>query len=158
MTDPWRAPGDVVGRVRKELAQARRTAEEDAGHRGPQAAERPEMPAATGHALDGRVQVTVTAGRVSDVTLDPRALRAPSEDLAAAIREAVNAAIDAHNAQAVAGLPDVPSLPDLNRMLDEVSDASRRAMEEAGQGMRDALAAVQRVSELHRRRPPGWTG
>lgn len=111
MTDPWRAPGDVVGRVRKELAQARRTAEEDAGHRGPQAAERPEMPAARGHALDGRVQVTVTAGRVSDVTLDPRALRAPSEDLAAAIREAVNAAIDAHNAQAVAGLPGRPFAP-----------------------------------------------
>ncbi|GAA5023961.1 hypothetical protein GCM10023317_69330 [Actinopolymorpha pittospori] len=144
--------------MREELAQARRATDGDARQRGPQGPDRPEPPAATGHALDGRVQVTVTAGRVSDVTLDPRALRAPSEDLAAAIREAVNAAIEAHNAQAVAGVPDVPPLPDLTRMLDEVSDASRRAMEEAGEGMRDALAAVQRVSELHRRRPPGWAG
>jgi hypothetical protein len=51
-----------------------------------------------GEALDGRVRVTVSAGRISEVTLDPRAMRTPSEDLAAAFRDAANAAIDAQNA------------------------------------------------------------
>ncbi len=105
--------------------------------------------------LDGRLRVTMTAGRVSDVHLDPRALRLPSEDLAAAIQEAVNAAIDVHNEQVTAGLPGVPPLAELSRTLDEVTDASRRAMAESVQAMRDALAGVQRVSELHRRHPAG---
>ncbi|MFD2079315.1 hypothetical protein [Actinopolymorpha cephalotaxi] len=78
-----------------------------------------------------------------------------SEDLAGAIQEAVNAAIDAHNEQATVGLPGVPPLAELSRTLDEVTDTSRRAMAESAQAMREALAGVQRVSDLHRRRAAG---
>ncbi|MET9022143.1 YbaB/EbfC family nucleoid-associated protein [Actinopolymorpha sp. NPDC004070] len=148
MTDPWGASADMVGRLQEQLARARQASAPD----DPDAA---SAPAGTGEVLDGRLRVTLTAGRVSAVHLDPRALRLPSEDLAAAIQEAVNAAIDAHNEQATAGLPGVPPLAELSRTLDEVTDASRRAMAQSAQAMREALAGVQRVSELHRRRPAG---
>jgi hypothetical protein len=109
-------------------------------------------PVGTGQALEGKIQVTVSGGRVSQVQLDPRAMRIPSEDLAAAFRDAANAAIDDQNSQASAGLPNVPSVDQLSRTLNEISADSVRAMEQAAQGIRDAISAVQRVSETHRRR------
>jgi hypothetical protein len=147
MNDPSRSARDILNRMRNQLAEPGR----------PSASEGPgaeELPAGTGEALDGRVRVTVSAGRISEVTLDPRAMRTPSEDLAAAFRDAANAAIDAQNAQVAGGLPNVPSMSDLSRTLDEISADSMRAIDESSQGIRDAIAAVQRVSEDHRRRYP----
>jgi hypothetical protein len=161
MTDPSRATQDIVNRLREELARldqeappdqlaAGRGVDGDTGA-GPQGDA--GTPTGTGEALDGRVRITVSAGHVSEVILDPRARRRPTEGLAAAIRDATNAAIDAQNAHVTAALPGVPSLADLAATLDDVSAESLRAMEKSSRGIRDAIAAVERISELHRRRP-----
>lgn len=97
---------DIVAKLQEQLARMQ-------GQAG-------EPPAGTGEALDGKLRITVTSGNVSEVTLEPRAMRQASEDLAAAIKDAVN-----------------------------------QAIEQAGHDMRQALANVQRISELHRRRPTG---
>jgi hypothetical protein len=114
-----------------------------------------EPPTGTGEALDGKVRVTVTSGKVSAVTLEPRVMREASEDLAGAIQDAVNQAIEAHNAQFAAGMPATPSVDEMSRTLDEVTSDSAVAIEQAGESMRQAMANVQRISELHRRRPAG---
>lgn len=49
----------------------------------------------TGRAADGRVTVTWTSGDgLADVSIDPRAMRMPSADLAEAVRAAVREALD----------------------------------------------------------------
>ncbi|HEY8456981.1 MAG TPA: YbaB/EbfC family nucleoid-associated protein [Actinopolymorphaceae bacterium] len=101
----------------------------------------------TGEALDGKVRVTVVAGHVSDVTLDPRVLRVSSEELGEAIRDATNAAIDAQTTQFLAGVPPTANLEELTRMLDELSAESLRAIEASGQGIRDALEAIKRLRD-----------
>jgi hypothetical protein len=138
MTEPTL---DIVERLREQLARMQ-------GQTG-------EPPTGVGEALEGKLRITITQGRVSEVTLEPRAMREASEDLAAAIQEAVNLAIEAHNAQLAAGLPGTPSVDELTRTLDEITSNSTAAMEQAGESMRQAMANVQRISELHRRRPAG---
>ncbi|MEQ4205371.1 YbaB/EbfC family nucleoid-associated protein [Actinopolymorpha sp. B9G3] len=161
MTDPSRASQDIVNRLREELARLEHAAPPDqrdadldaAGDAGADPTGGAGSPTGIGEALDGKVRITVSAGHVSEVVLEPRALRTPSEELAAAIRDATNAAIDAQNAEVTSGLPGVPSLTDLTSTLDEFSAESLRAMAESSRGIRDAIATVQRISELHRRRP-----
>lgn len=145
MSDPWRKQQEIAHRMQDELTRL----QQGSSHGGADAAES-AAPAGTGEALDGKVQVTVTGGRISDVQLDPRVMRIPSQDLAAAFRDAANAAIADQNTQAE-GLPAVPSVDQLARTLNEIAVDSVRAMEETSQGVRDAIGAVQRVSELHRR-------
>lgn len=146
MSDSWQTPQGIAQRMQDELTRLREASE--AVPRSTAAS----PPAGTGQALEGKVQVTVSGGRVSDVRLDPRAMRLPSEDLAAAFREAANAAIDDQNSRSNAALPDVPSVDQLGRTLNEISADSIRAMEQSAQGIRDAISAVRRVSETHRRR------
>ncbi|MEQ7127869.1 YbaB/EbfC family nucleoid-associated protein [Actinopolymorpha sp. B11F2] len=161
MTDPSRASQDIVNRLREELARLEHAAppdqrdadlEDAAGDAGADPTGGAGTPTGIGEALDGKVRITVSAGHVSEVVLEPRALRTPSEELAAAIRDATNAAIDAQNAEVTSGLPGVPSLADLTSTLDEFSAESLRAMAESSRGIRDAIATVQRIAELHRRR------
>ncbi|MGH3486840.1 MAG: hypothetical protein ACRDP8_02825 [Actinopolymorphaceae bacterium] len=161
MTDPTRATQDIVNRLREELARLEQPAPPDQldadarvdDETGADSRGGGGTPTGTGEALDGKVRITVSAGHVSEVVLEPRVLRTPSEELAAAIRDATNAAIDAQNSQGTAALPGVPPMADLAATLDEVSAESLRAMEESSLGIRDAIAAVERISELHRRRP-----
>jgi hypothetical protein len=151
-SDPLRASHEMVRRLQDEIAHLELPTppdqmDADIDARGAEA----HTPSGTGAAMEGKVRITVTAGHVSEVVLEPRALRTPSEELAAAIRDATNAAIDDQNARVAAGLPDVPSLADLTATLDDVSAESLRAMEASTRGLRDAIAAVQRISEIHRR-------
>ena len=134
MTEPTL---DIVARLHEQIARMQ-------GASG-------EPPAGIGEALDGRLRITVTQGKVSEVELNPRALRAAGEDLARAIQEAVNQAIDAHNAQIAAGMPSVPSMGELERTLEEFTHDSAVALEQATARMQQAMAAVQRISEQHRR-------
>jgi hypothetical protein len=157
MTDPSRTTQDIVNRLSEELARLDQTAPSGAdpsadGDTGIGAQAGEGTPTGTGEALDGKVRITVSAGHVSEVVIDPRVRRRPSEELAAAIRDATNAAIDAQNAQVSAELPGVPPLAELAATLDDISAESLRAMEESSRGIRDAIATVQRISELHRRR------
>lgn len=104
-----------------------------------------EPPTGTGEALDGRLTITMASGKVSEVRLDPRAMRAASEDIADAIKDAINQAIEAHHAQLAAGLPATPSMDELARTLDEVTSDSMRALEESNRSMLAALDSVQRL-------------
>jgi DNA-binding protein YbaB len=151
MNDPSRTARDIVNRMRNQLAEQQQPS---AGEHS--STDEASTPTGTGEALNGRVRVTVSQGRISEVTLDPRAMRAPSEDLAAAFREAANAAIEDQTGRMTTDLPTMPPLTDLARTLDEISADSMRAIEESTQGIQDAIAAVQRVSEQHRRRNPRY--
>jgi YbaB/EbfC DNA-binding family len=145
VTDPWRASKDVVHRMQDQLDQLRAGATPTAG--GTPA----EPPVGTGEALDGKVRVEVTAGRVTALRIDPSALRTPAHELSAAVMEATNAALDAMRTAMTASLPTPPSLDQMSRTLNEISSDSLRAMDQAAEGVRQSMAAIQRISELHRR-------
>lgn len=94
--------------------------------------EQPQGPFA-GEALDGRVRAEVGLdGRVRALHLDPKVLREPLDDLAAAVVVAVNAAVDARPARADSG----PLLEQLRAVQEEsvvqmarISEAFTAALE-----------------------------
>ncbi|MFN2495935.1 MAG: hypothetical protein ABR608_08510, partial [Pseudonocardiaceae bacterium] len=104
--------------------------------------------------LLGFVLLSEVAGtyRISEILADPPALRTRADALATAIMEATNAALDAMRAAMTASLPTPPSPDQMSRTLNEISSDSLRAMDEATEGIRQSMAAIQRISELHRRR------
>jgi YbaB/EbfC DNA-binding family protein len=146
VTDPWRASKDVVHHMQDQLDQLRAGDEPLAG------ATPPEPPVGTGEAMDGKVRVEITGGRVSALHLDPAALRIPAGELATSVMEATNAALDAMRAAMAASLPSPPSLDRMTRTLNEISSDSFRAMDKATEGIRQSMDAIQRISEQHRRR------
>lgn len=147
MNDPTPTSWELAQRLHTDLAALQRYCRSD----------RPDEdttpPSGTGEAMSGRIRVRVTGGRVSEVEIDPRARRKPSAELAAAVRDATNAAIGNHTAQASASLPNAPSLEELSATLHEISADSARTMEESERGIQDALRAVQHISQLRQRAP-----
>lgn len=144
MTDPWWASKDIVHRMQDQLR---------AGPAPPPGSTPAEPPVGAAEALDGKVRVEVTGERVSSLRIDPSALRTRPGALATAIMEATNAALDAMRAAMTAALPTPPSLDQMTRTLNEISTDSLRAMDQATEGIHQSMAAIQRISELHRRRP-----
>jgi DNA-binding protein YbaB len=144
VTDPWRASKDVVHHMQDQLDQLRARGTQPAGA----APAEPAVGAA--EALDGKVRVEVTGGRVTTLRIAPPALRIPADELATAIMEATNAALAAMREAMIASLPTPPSLDQMTRTLTEISSDSLRAMDQATEGVRQSMAAIQRISELHR--------
>lgn len=142
MTEPWQHAQHVVDEMRERLA---RLSESSAGGEGQ------DGPVGRGEALSGRLSVTISNGRVSEVALDPRALRTPSDELADAFAAATNDALGRYQEALVGDDAGAASLPELARMLDQVSSDAQRALDAAGQGVQDSLWQVRRASELHRR-------
>lgn len=107
------------------LARAREALESMRGGVAPDGAE-PSQGA--GSADDEKIRVTVTApGRITSLELDPVVMRRPSEDLAADLVAAVNAALDDLRANATeAGTG--PDLDALNGQLAELHEGSVRQM------------------------------
>ncbi|MGH3929508.1 MAG: YbaB/EbfC family nucleoid-associated protein [Pseudonocardiaceae bacterium] len=147
MTDPWWASKDIVHRMQDQLDQLR------AGTAPSSGTTPAEPPVGAAETLDGKVRVEVTGGRVSALRIDPPALRTRPDALATAIMEATNAALNAMRTAMTASLPTPPSLDQMTRTLNEISSDSLRAMDEATEGIRQSMAAIQRISELHRRQP-----
>ena len=77
--------GEYDGGLAKAIEEMGRLAE---------ATEGGEPPVGQGVAADGLLQVTAASGRIRSVEINPRAMRMPSQDLAEALTEAVNAALD----------------------------------------------------------------
>lgn len=146
MTDPWSASKDVVHTMQDQLARLRANA-------ASQPAAPPEPVVGTGEALDGHIRVEATLGRVSSLRVDPSALRTRLPDLVAAIVEATNAALDAARTATAESLPTPPSLDQMTRVLSELSTDSLRAADQAAEGIRQSMAAIQRISQLHRKQP-----
>lgn len=65
MNDPSRTARDIVNRMRNRLAEQQRPS---VGRRP--GTDKPSTPTGTGEALGGRVRVTVSEGRISEVTLE----------------------------------------------------------------------------------------
>lgn len=145
MTDPWNASKDVVHSMQGPARPVARGGHTRAGG-APTA-----QPTGAGEALDGAIRVEVTGGQVTDVRIDRRALRDP--DLGVAVLAATNAALDAARTAVVESFPAAPSLDEMTRTLDELATDSARALDEATEGARRSMAAIQRISELHRSRP-----
>lgn len=81
------------GELEAQLTEARRMLTELRAGAGPRTA--PEEREGSATALGGLVTAWVTGdGRVDRVEIDPRAKRLPMEDIAAAITQAVNEALD----------------------------------------------------------------
>lgn len=143
MTDPWREAKDVVHNVQDQLDHLRTAATQPAG--------RTEPPVGKGEALDGKIKAEASGGRVTALTIAQPAMHVPMPDLTKAIMEATNAALEAMRTAMVESTPTPPSVDELTRTLNEISSDSFRAMDKATEGIRQSMAAIQRISELHRR-------
>lgn len=82
-----------------------------------------------GEALDGLVRVVaLPGGRMESVTVEPKALRAGSEALSAALLEAVNASLADLQSRIAAALPAAPDTAALTGQLQELQDRSIRTL------------------------------
>jgi len=101
-----------------------------------------------GESADGRVRATATRGRLERVELDPRVMRMSSEELAAHLVTAVNAALDqvATAAAAQAGPEAVADSAVLAEQLRQVQEDGVRRMAAFTQGISEAMAQLGRQS------------
>ena len=81
-----------------------------------------------GTAADDMVRVSVQSGRIGAVELDPRALRLPTAELAAAFAEAANAALTDLESKYPAVAMPVVDLDELSKQLTEAEDQGLRQM------------------------------
>lgn len=106
-----------------------------------------------GEAADGRIKVTAkVGGRLESVTLDPRALRMPSDELGEQIVVAVNAALDDLR-QKVADQSE-PSMagfdPEaLAEQMLELQDQSIKQMSRFTAGMEEMLERIARAARAN---------
>jgi hypothetical protein len=96
-----------------------------------------EPPEGHGKAADGRVRVTAAG-----VDLDPRAMRLPSTDLAAAIMEASNAALDDLAAKYPAMAYPTVDLATLDAQLGEVQQQGLMQLRRYTQSISDAVRRI----------------
>jgi DNA-binding protein YbaB len=97
----------------------------------------------TGVAAHGLIRVTAEAGRLSEVVVDPRAMRLPPAEFAEQLREAVNSALAEADATAA---PEAAALPDpatLARQLEELQNQSVRQMTRYTQSISEVMAALK---------------
>jgi DNA-binding protein YbaB len=140
---------DELSRQLDQAEQVMRDAEDRLGNF---AELRPTLAGLTGRAeaADGHVVVEWTATGLSDLRLDPRAMRLPSQDLAAAITSAVRAAVTdlreqtrSALAQAGIGAGSAPSSEDTRAALAALRESTM-------QNARRAAADIDRAAELRR--------
>jgi DNA-binding protein YbaB len=94
-----------------------------------------------GEALDGKLRITAApGGQLESVELDPRALRVGAEELAAAFKEATNAAL-AHLQQQFAALP---AAIDQAALLERLKEFQAQSAEQ----MSRYLKAISEAQEL----------
>ncbi|KOX11723.1 hypothetical protein ADK66_05870 [Micromonospora sp. NRRL B-16802] len=100
-----------------------------------------EQPVGHGEALDGRVRAAVRGGRVDELTVDPRLMRLPAQDLMEHVRAAVNAALDDLGSPQ----PELPTveLDSLAGGLQEVQDRSLRQMAQMNEALQDVVALLR---------------
>ncbi|MDG4821382.1 hypothetical protein O7635_05875 [Asanoa sp. WMMD1127] len=97
----------------------------------------------TGLAADGLIEVTVEGGRLSDVVVDPRAMRLPAAAFADQLREAVNAALRDADATAATDAAALPDPARLAQQLDELQNQSVRQMARYTQSISDVMAVLK---------------
>lgn len=112
-----------------------------------------------GEAADGHVLVEYTAAGLRELTIDPRAMRMTSEELAEAVKEALGAAVQDFRAQSAQALRDAglagadgeTDKPDLAAIQERLGQARDRY----SSVMRTAAQQLDEASRLRRQgRPP----
>lgn len=115
--------------------------------------EGPGLPAfedihAKGEALNNTIRVEVTGGgELTRLTIEPKAMRLPSVELAEAIRSAVNSALASAREQALAAAAALQAPPDLGRLsqlVDELSLLAQRRMGDFSAAASDISARIDR--------------
>lgn len=94
---------------------------------------------------DSQIQVVVSANRLVELTLDPRVKRLDTEDLAATILQAVNAAFADLGGKARTAAEELAGDTDteaLSTKLDKLQDASVRQMAMFEQSMAEVVAKL----------------
>jgi len=127
--------GDALDQVRQQLRGLASAATDADGqpHRG------------QGEAMEGMVKVTAEGGRLSLVELNPRVMRAASQELAEAFTEAANAALT-DLASKFPSVDDVPSvdIAALEAQLADAQDQARRRLAQFAQSVDEAMARINR--------------
>ncbi|MEP7020180.1 MAG: YbaB/EbfC family nucleoid-associated protein [Pseudonocardiales bacterium] len=104
---------------------------------------------ARGDAANGLVRVEVSgAGEVTDLVIEPKAMRLPSSDLSAALRSAVNEALAAARDQVADVAKAVPAPPDmarLTRMVEDLGQLAQRRMDEFSTAASELSARLDRA-------------
>ncbi|HEX6467598.1 MAG TPA: hypothetical protein VF069_00775 [Streptosporangiaceae bacterium] len=107
-----------------------------------------------GSAADGKITATVAAGgRLDELIVDPRLLRAGADELCAQIKIAVNAAVDdlrANTARAGAGAA-VMDPAELAAMVTDLQTESVRQMSQFAQGIAETVAKISAAAGGDRR-------
>ena len=98
-----------------------------------------------GEAMEGMVKVTAEAGRLSLVELNPRVMRASSQELAEAFTEAANAALNdlASKLPAVSAPPSV-DIAALEDQLAAAQDQARRRLAQFARSVDEAMSRIER--------------
>ncbi|WP_449064224.1 YbaB/EbfC family nucleoid-associated protein [Planomonospora algeriensis] len=98
-----------------------------------------------GAAAQGRVRATVApGGRLASLTVDPRLMRAGSEEMCAEIVKAVNAAVDDLRVKAVEQAGASPDVEELSSTLLTLQQESVRQMEQFTQAISDVVLRFER--------------
>ncbi len=94
----------------------------------------------TGEAADGLIRVVAERGRLSNVVLDPRVMRLPSETFAEELSRAVNAALAELESKATAQASPVVDPAALEATLADLQDQSIRMMTRYTQSINEVMA------------------
>lgn len=106
----------------------------------------------SGSAADGKVTARVAAGgHLDELTVDPRLMRAGSEELCAQIVIAVNAAMDDLRTQTAKAAPATMDPAALAGMLEELQTESVRQMSQFTQGVAETVAKINAATRGERR-------
>lgn len=99
-----------------------------------------------GVAMDERVRVVVRGGRIAELSLDARTLRAGNVELAEAVMSAANAALEFAAAELT---KDLPTIEDARARLAEIREVYADRMREASAAAKQNLDQVAAFSALH---------
>lgn len=100
-----------------------------------------------GEAAEGRVRVDVNGtGDIEDVQLDPKAMRLPSEDLAAAFKEAFTSARSDVKQQLSESTPPFQAMPeDVRETLDDLQFIADRRLNQFTEMADDLATRIERM-------------
>ncbi|WP_433120000.1 hypothetical protein [Micromonospora sp. CA-246542] len=104
-----------------------------------------DAPAAdgTGTACEGLVQVRTEGRRLAEVSISPRALRLPAEDLAEGLRAAANAALAEVEARSTVESPPITDPVALSEELERLQEQSARQLARYTRSIDETLARMR---------------
>jgi DNA-binding protein YbaB len=104
---------------------------------------------ARGEGANGLIRVEVSgAGQVTELVVEPKAMRLPSAELSEAVRAALNAALSSAREQVMAAAKALPTPPELGRLtelVDGLGLLAQRRMDEFSTAAAELSARLDRA-------------